>query len=243
MISSVFHTLFYNPIYNSLVFLIDIIPGGDVGVAIVAVTVFVKLILFPISKKAVRTQMLIKKIEPELKKIKEQYANDRAKLAEKTMEIYRANNVNPFSSVLLILVQLPVIFALYWVFYKGGLPTVDTSILYSFIPTPTEINIMFLNLLDVSGKSIIVAALAGITQYFQVKLSLPPLQKRTGNATFKDDLARSFHLQMRYVMPVFVFVFSYALSTAIALYWLTSNIFAIGQEIVIRKQVKEKFNA
>lgn len=243
MISSVFHTLFYNPIYNSLVFLIDVIPGGDVGVAIVAVTVFVKLILFPLSKKAVRTQMLMKRIEPELKKIKEQYANDRAKLAQMTMEIYRANKINPFSSVLLILVQIPVIFALYWVFYKGGLPVVDTSILYSFIPNPTEINIMFLNLLDVSGKSIIIAALAGITQYYQVALSLPPLQKRTEQATFKDDLARSFHLQMRYVMPVFVFVFSYALSTAIALYWLTSNIFAIGQELVIRKQVKEKFNA
>lgn len=83
----------------------------------------------------------------------------------------------------------------------------------------------------------VLAALAGITQYFQIKLTLPPLKGRNSNPTLKEDMARSFQLQMRYILPVFVLVFSYIISAAVALYWLTSNIFAIGQELVVRRKL------
>lgn len=222
-----------------MVFLIDSVPFADVGVAIIILTTLVKLILFPLSKKAVRTQFMMKRIEPELKALKEKFKNNKQEQAKKTMELYREKGVNPFSSILLIIIQLPIIFALYWVFFRGGLPEINSDILYSFISIPREVNMSFLGLVDMSGKSVTLALLAGITQYFQIKLSLPPLKKRSENPNLKDDFARSFQLQMRYMMPVFVVVFSYIISAAIALYWLTSNIFAIGQELVIRRKFKE----
>ena len=237
MIGSIFNAFFYNPLYNGLVFLISIIPFADVGLAIIALTILVKLLLFPLSKKAVRTQLLMKELEPELNTLKEKYKNDKQQQARKVMDLYKEKGVNPFSGIALIFIQIPIIFALYWVFFRGGLPEVNESILYAFVSVPPTVNMIFIGLVDMSGKSLVLAALAGITQYFQIKITLPPLKSRNSNPTLKEDLARSFQLQMRYILPVFVLVFSYIISAAVALYWLTSNIFAIGQEIVVRKKL------
>jgi len=241
MFSSIWHTLFYDPIYNGLVFFIGVVPNADVGIAIVLITILVKLVIFPLSKKAVRTQMIMKRLEPTLKKLKEKYKDDKQKQAEQMMLIYKENEINPLSSLGLILIQLPLIFALYWAFFRGGLPVIDPEVLYSFINIPGKVNMDFLGIVDMAGKSLLFAAGAGITQYYQISLTLPKIKERKDNATLKEDLARSFQLQMKYVMPAFVFMVAYFISAAVALYWLTSNIFAIGQEFVIRKQVKEKF--
>ena len=242
MFSTIWHTIFYDPIYNGLIFFVDLVPGGDVGVAIILITIVVKLIIFPLSKKAVRTQMIMKRLEPELKKIREKNKDDRQKQAELMMAVYKENEINPLSGLGLILIQLPLIFALYWVFFRGGLPEIDATLLYSFVSIPSLINMDFIGLIDMAGRSLLLAAAAGITQYYQISLTLPEIQARKDNASLKEDLARSFQLQMKYVMPAFVFVVAYFISAAVALYWLTSNIFSIGQEFVIRKQVKEKFN-
>lgn len=240
MFSTFWHTVFYDPIYNGLVFLIDIIPSADVGIAIVVLTILVKLVLFPLSVKAVKTQIVMKQIEPELKELKEKHANDKQQQAKKMMTLYKENDINPFSGILLIFIQLPVIFALYWIFFRGGLPEINTELLYAFIKAPLEVNMIFLGIVDMAGKSFLFAALAGITQYIQIRLTLPPAKERTENATLKEDLARSFQLQMRYVMPIMIFAFAYFISAAIALYWFTSNLFTVGQEIFIRKRVREK---
>lgn len=241
MFNALWHTFFYDPIYNGLVFFIDIVPTADVGIAIILVTIVVKLIIFPLSKKAVRTQMLMKRIQPQLEELKEKHKDDRQKQAEAMMAIYRENDISPFSSIGIILIQLPLIFALYWMFFNGGLPDIDAGLLYPFIPIPDSVNMNFIGLVDMAGKSILLAAGAGLTQYYQISLMLPEIAERKDNASLKEDLTRSFQLQMKYVMPAFVFVVAYFISAAVALYWLTSNIFSIGQEFVIRKQVKEKF--
>lgn len=182
----------------------------------------------------------MKLLEPELKRIKQQYEKDKQEQARKTMALYKENGINPFSGLLLILIQIPIIFGLYWVFFKGGLPEIDTSILYSFVTKPSLVNMDFLGFIDVSARNIVIAFFAGVTQYFQIKLALPPMKERPTNPTLKDDLARSFHMQMRYVMPFIVFFVSYAISAAIAIYWTTSNLFAIGQELFVRKTIKNK---
>ena len=240
MLGSIFNTFFYNPLYNGLVFLISSVPLADVGIAIIVLTVSVKLLLFPLSRKAVRTQLIMKELEPELKTLKEKYKNDKQQQARKVMDLYKEKGVNPFSGIALIFIQIPIILALYWVFFRGGLPEVNEELLYSFVSVPKTVNMIFIGLIDMSGKSMVLAALAGITQYFQIKLTLPPLKDRTNNPTLKEDMARSFQLQMRYILPVFVLVFSYIISAAVALYWLTSNIFAIGQEIVVRRKLGKK---
>lgn len=236
--ATLFHSVIFEPLYNGLVFLIHITPFADVGIAVIVFTCIIKLLLFPLSKKAVKTQMAMKAIEPETTRIKEQFKNNKEELARQTMALYKKHQVNPFSSFAVILIQIPIIFGLYYVFFKGGLPTINIDWLYSFVPTPDKVNMLFLGLLDISKKSILLALLAGISQFFQAKLAMPPVKPRGDKPDFKADLARSMGLQMRYIFPIVVVFIAYSISGAIALYWLTSNIFAIGQELIIRKQLK-----
>jgi membrane protein insertase Oxa1/YidC/SpoIIIJ len=115
--------------------------------------------------------------------------------------------------------------------------------LYSFVPKPDVINTIFLGLIDVSKKSIILGVLAGISQFISVRLSIPPHVPTSDKPSFKDDLAKSMNMQMRYIMPVFVFFISLGVSGAVSLYWITSNIFTIGQELYFRKTVKAEKKA
>ncbi len=242
MQSGFFFTFFYQPLYNGLVFLMDVIPWVDIGVAVVIFTILVKLILFPLSRKAVRTQFLIKKYDADLKKIKENH-KDRQEQAVKTLEFYREKKINPFSSIVLLFIQLPIIFALYKVFASSGLPVINTEILYNFVATPTQVNVFFLGLIDIAMKSAPLAFLAAITSYFQIKYALPPKNNTPSGSQFKDDFAKSMRIQMLFIFPIVVFFISYNISGALALYWITSNLFAIGQEVYVRRRLERTYSA
>ncbi len=238
-----FHTLFYDPIYNLLVYVIDLIPGGDVGLATIIVTCVVKIILFPLSKKATKTQLKMKQLEPELAKIKEQYGSNREEFGRKTLEFYRKNELNPFASFFLILIQLPIIIALAYIFISGGLPLIKTELLYSFITVPSTVSTLFFGLVDVSKTSLILSILAGLAQFVQIRYSVPaytpPAEGSKNKSTLGDDFARSMNVQMRYVMPIFMFVVCLTVSGAVALYWITGSLFAIGQELYFRNTIKK----
>lgn len=242
MISSLFHGLFYDPLYNLLVFIIQHIPGGDVGLATIIVTCIVKIVLFPLSKQATKTQLKMKVLEPELAKIKEQYGSNREEFGRKTLEFYRNNQLNPFASFFLILLQLPVIIALAYIFISGGLPEIKTDILYSFIQVPAIITTLFLGIIDVGGRSVLLSIFAGLAQFVQIRLSVPaytPPSNPSKNPSFSDDLAKSMNVQMRYVMPIIMFFVCLSVSGAVALYWITGSLFTIGQELYFRKTIKK----
>lgn len=238
MISSTFHTTVYTPLYNALVFLLDLGPWVDVGIAVIVLTVVVKTALLPLSLKAARTQMLLKKIEEPMKEIREKYKDNREEQGRKMLELYREYNVNPFSSFVVLFIQIPVILGLYFVFLKGGLPNIDTSLLYSFVGEPTDISMKFLGVIDMAGKNMPLAILAGLTQHIQARLAMPPSLPRKENATFQEDFARSMQMQVKYILPFFIMFVAYVASAAVALYWITSNIFAIGQEIHVKRTIK-----
>lgn len=243
-ISSVFNAIIYNPLYNGLILLIDILPVADVGLAIILFTIIVKLILFPLSQKAVKTQVKTQALQEELDLLKKKYKDDKQKQAEETLKLYKENNINPFSGVLVLIIQIPIILALYFIFLRGGLPSINLEILYPFIPRPEGITTNFLGLIDVTDKSVIVSFFVAASQYLQVRFSNPiKTNKQKGkNRTFGQDLARSMSFQLKYVLPVIVGFISYSLTVAISLYWITNNIFTIGQEIYIRKKIKETKN-
>lgn len=240
MFISIWHTFFFDPVYNGLVFFIDVIPGGDVGLAIIAITVVVKTILLPLSVKAAKTQVLMRELEPKLKEIKLKFKDKREEQARAIMDVYKEAGLNPFASILLILIQLPVILSLYFSVYSGGgvpLPDINVALLYSFIPTPETVSMLFLGIVDVAAKSLPLAILAGGAQFVQALLSIPkPAPREPGAApSMKDDFARSMQLQMRYVMPIIIGVVAYYISAAIALYFIVSSLVSIGQELFIRK--------
>lgn len=240
MFNYIWHTFFFDPVYNGLVFFIDVIPGGDVGLAIIATVVVVKTILLPLSIKAAKTQRVMREIEPKLKEIRETLKDKRQEQGEAMLKLYKEAGISPFASILLIFLQIPIIIALYFSVYSGGgiaLPAINTDILYSFVWIPEIVNMNFLGILDITGKSIVLAFLAGVTQFYQVKLAMPALAPRDPDAApnFKEDFGRNMQLQMRYVMPVIIFFVAYYISAAIALYFFVSNLVAILQEIYIKK--------
>lgn len=236
LMKALFHEVIYQPLYNGLIFLMDVIPWADAGIAVILFTVLVKLVLFPLSRKAVETQLKMKQLEGDLNLLKEKYKDNKEEQARAVLGFYKEKGVNPFSGIILLFIQLPIIFALYYIFYKGGLPVVNESLLYSFVAVPT-VDMSFLGLVDIAQKSVILALLAGVTQYFQIRFSMPLPPPRTDKATFQEDLARSMNFQLRYIMPIFVTFIAYSISGAIALYWTTSNVFAIGQELYLRRKL------
>ncbi|MCX6713050.1 MAG: YidC/Oxa1 family membrane protein insertase, partial [Candidatus Vogelbacteria bacterium] len=145
-----FHTLFYQPLYNALVWLSSVIPGGDIGLAIILLTILVKIVLFPLFQKAAVTQMAIKKIEPEVAAIQEEYKNKQEEQTRKILELYRVNKVNPFSSILVLFVQIPIILALFWVF-RGNFQF-DPKELYSFVSLQAVLSTKLFGLIDITSK-------------------------------------------------------------------------------------------
>lgn len=242
MFGYIWHTFFFDPVYNTLVFFIDVVPGGDVGVAIIFTTVFVKALLLPLSIKAAKTQVVMREIEPKLKELKEKIT-DKQKQAQAMMDLYKEAGINPFASVLLMFLQIPVIISLYLAVYKGGgvaLPEINVALLYAFIPQPETVSMFFFGLFDIAQKSLPLALMAGGTQFIHARLSIPKPEPRDPDAKpdMKSDFARSMQMQMRYVMPVIITIFAYTISAAIALYFVVSNIVAIAQELVVKKYRK-----
>jgi YidC/Oxa1 family membrane protein insertase len=232
------NTFLYGPLLNALAFLVSIIPGGDVGVAVIILTFFVKIILFPLSQRSIESQIKMNLLAPELKKIKDSGAS-KEEQAKQTFELYKHHKTNPFSGCLLILIQIPIIFALYFVFLNGL--SLNGGFLYSFIQKPEQINMIFLGILDISQKGLLfLAVLAGLSQYFQAILMPKPIVSNNSKSigSFQENFTKSMHTQMKYVLPLFVAFIAYSVSGAVALYWVTSNIFAIGQQLYANKKKK-----
>lgn len=239
MLIGLWNAVVYQPLHNLLIATIALLPGNNVGVAVIAITVLVKTALYPLSGKSIEAQRKMREIEPELKQIKEKYGDNKQEIAKKTMELYQKYGVTPFSGCLPILIQLPVIIGLYVVFLKGL--SLDPAGLYAFTPTPTGLNMSFLGI-DLAGKSALLAIIAGVSQYIQAGISMPEKkeeEKKPGEKpSFQEDFAKSMRFQMRYVFPAMITVIAYQVSAAVALYWATSNILSIAQEKIMRRKEK-----
>lgn len=233
--SYLYHTFFFDPLYNSLMVLFKVLPWADAGIIVIILTILVRLVLFPLSRKAVFTQVKMGEIGPELEQIKERYKDKPEEQARQTLSLYKNNGINPFSGILVILIQLPLIFSLYQIFLH--FPEVKTELLYSFVTAPALVNTVFLGLIDISHKSLIIAFLAALSTFFQLQVTSKNQTTPKGNS-FGDNLTRSMQTQMKYLLPIIVLFISYKISGVIALYWLTTNLFSIGQELFVRNQIK-----
>jgi len=233
--SFLYHTFFFDPLYNVLVILFKALPWADAGIIVILLTVLVRLVIFPLSRKAVLTQVKMAEIGPDLAKIKEKYKDRTEEQARLTLALYKEKKVNPFSGILVIIIQIPIILALYQIFLH--FPEVNSALLYSFVTAPDYINTSFLGLLDITAKNAAIAFLAAVSTFFQLRISMKGQIQPKGNS-FGDNLTRSMQTQMKYFFPVIVFFISYNISGAIALYWFTTNLFSIGQELFVRKKLK-----
>jgi YidC/Oxa1 family membrane protein insertase len=223
----------YQPLVNALAFLVSVVPGGDVGMAVVLLTILVKILLFPLSQSQIRNQAAMNLLAPEINKIKESGVN-KEEQARLTFELYKKHKTNPFTGCLIMIPTLLVIIALYNVFFTGI--KFDNGLLYSFIHVPENMNMYFLGLFDISGnKIIILSILAGVSQYAQAYF-MPKIAKTSKNTgSFQDSFAQSMQMQMKYVFPFIISLISYNFSGAVALYLITNNVFSTLQQIYVQK--------
>lgn len=228
-----FTTLFYTPLYNALVYVLGHVPHGDVGLSVIVVTVLLSVILAPLKIDASRTQRVMRTLQPEQDAIKKKHSDPREQM-KALSALYKKHHVKPFSSLLAVMVQIPIVIALYQVFVYGF--PVDPAYLYSFVSAPEEVRMQFLGLFDLGAKSIVLALLAGVTQYGLSHLMPSPAE--TTEQSFANDFAKSMHMQAKYFLPVLMAFVAYTISSVVALYLIVSNIASIMIELYPRLVTK-----
>ena len=181
---------------------------GNFGVSIIVVTILIKIALLPLTLKQDKSMKEMKKIQPELEKIKEKYANDKQMLNIKTMELYKEHKVNPLGGCLPLLLQLPILFALFGVLRNGIIPK-DSSFLWLKLSVPDPFYVL--------------PVLNGAVSFFQ--------QKLMGSADSNPQMKN-----MMYIFPIMMIMFSLKMPSGLQLYWLTSSILAVVQQYFIMKK-------
>lgn len=235
MLSSLFHSIIYQPIFNVLIFLYNVIPGHDFGVAIIIITALIRLILWPLSNKSIRAQKSMQGLQPKINALKVQYKDDKQKLAQATMELYKTEKINPFASCLPLIIQLPILIGFYWVL-SAGLKSQNFEILYPFIHNPGTIKTLAFGFLDLSRANIILAVLAGAAQFWQTKMlpMQPPVVKGEGS---KDEgITAMMNKQMLYMMPLMTVFIGAGLPAGLTLYWLITTLLTVLQQIIVFKK-------
>lgn len=228
-----FRAVFYQPIFNLLIFLYDI-AGKDIGIAILLLTVIVKLVLWPLSAKALRSQKALTDLQPKVDALKKQYGEDKEGMAKALMALYSQEKVSPMSSCLPVLIQLPVLIALYQAL-SHGLKAEGFEHLYSFVPNPGTINQSFLGMVDLAARSIPLAIIAGISQFFQARMMVTKQQPKGTPGGGDEQMLATMNKQMVYMMPVLTVFISWNLPGGLAFYWLLTNILTIIQQAFFMK--------
>lgn len=237
MLATFWNAVFYQPFYNTLILGVAFLPNGDFGLVIIVVTVIIKIILFPLNQKAIEGQIRMNSVQGEVEEIKAR-VTDKVEQNKQIFAFYKEKKISPFSSCLPLLIQAVVLIALYRAFL-GVLGDIPAATLYSFAHQPASINLNFLGFIDLSTKhSIIFALLVGVSQFIQAKLMQSRQAKPSGTG-MQAQFARNMQIQMTYGLPIMTAGLSYFLfPSAVALYWITSNIFTIGQELYTQRKFK-----
>lgn len=251
-----FHTILYEPMFNALLFLYKEIPGIDLGIAIILLTIAIRIILFWPFLSSIKAQKGLQEIQPKLNEIKKKYADNKEEQSKQLMNFYKENKVNPFSSCLPLLIQLPILWALYRVFYNGlngidgttGLLSADQlQNLYGYLRdffATNAISTKFLGFIDLAAtKNIYLAFLAGLAQFFQSRMMLAkkaPKDMPNTKGARDEKMTAMMGKQMMYFMPLITVVFGYQFPAGLTLYWLTNTLLMIIQQALFVRPAKDK---
>lgn len=233
--SYIFQVIFYQPILNLLVFLYNIIPGHDIGVAIIFMTVIIKLVLLPLSKQSIKSQKALQDLQPKIDELKKKYANNKEELGKAMMQLYKQEKVNPFSSCLPLLIQLPFLWAVFKVF-SNGLSNDTINNVYSFIYNPGTINPVSFGLVDLSQRNIVLAVLAGAAQFWQAKMMVTKRSEVRAPGAKDENMLAAMNKQMLYMMPILTVVIGMTFPGGLALYWLVTTLLTALQQLYLFKQ-------
>ncbi|MDD5291370.1 MAG: YidC/Oxa1 family membrane protein insertase [Patescibacteria group bacterium] len=236
--SHIFQIVFYQPILNLLVWLYNIVPGHDLGLAIILLTVIIKAVLLPLSRQSIKSQKALQDLQPKIDEIKKKYANKKEEQGRAMLELYKENKVNPFSSCLPLLIQLPFLWAVFRVF-RDGLAGNSLDLVYPFISRPEAVNSISLGFLELSKPNIYLAVLAGLAQFWQAKMMMTKKPAIKSNGAKDENMMAVMNKQMLYFMPILTVFFGLTLPGGLTLYWFVTTVLTALQQLYIFKQPDE----
>jgi YidC/Oxa1 family membrane protein insertase len=235
-----FTTYVIQPIYNLFIFLTGVMPGGDAGLAIIALTVGVRLVLYPIFAASIRTQMGMQAMQAELEEAKRRLKG-KEELNKFQLELIRKHRVNPLSMLGAVAIQFGVIIALYYALFREGFPKVNEALLYPSVHAPATVSTNFFGLLDLlTPHHLVLALLVGASQWWAIHLTLRRTPAPSGASA--DTLAahRMQQRLMRSMMPALLAVLGFVFQAGVGLYFVTSNLLSVVQELLIRRQLGDR---
>lgn len=240
--SYLYQIICYQPVLNILVFIYNNV--FDLGVAIILLTVVIKLALWPLSQKAIKSQAELQEIQPKIDELKKKYSDNKTALGQATMDLYKEHKINPLSSCLPLLIQLPFFFAVFTVL-KTGLQK-DLGLVYSFIAKPETFNVVSFGFMDLSKPVVYLAVLAGLAQFIQSKMMLAKqkkanINKKTGTeGSVEESMSNIMNKQMTYILPIMTVVIGVSLPGGLTLYWFTFTLLTILQQFLVLKITNQK---
>jgi YidC/Oxa1 family membrane protein insertase len=227
------HVILYQPLFNLLILIAWLMPGHSIAAAIVTLTVIIRLILLPSSIKAAHHQARSLELQPKVNKIRSEI-KDQKEQSQALMALYKEEGFSPFGSCLPLLIQIPIIWALFAVF-RSGLSQNNYSALYSFIPRPETINTGFFGL-DITRPNVwVLPIIAGILMFIQSYLSMLPQKSLVKQ---ENDPTAMMTKQMIFIGPLITVFFGRSMPAALVIYWITTTIFGIGQQLYVNKQIR-----
>jgi len=238
MLIQIYTTIIYQPLFNLLVFFYNIIP--DIGIAILLLTIVVKAILWPISHKGLKSQRVLQNLQPKMEALKQKYKDNKEKLGAETMALYKREKINPLASCFPLLLQFPIIIAVFRIFRAMFVETVDFSLLYSFVKIPEAINPIMLGFLDLSKPQIVLAILAGLAQFWQSRLMLQKNKQKNMGSDGKEknlNLQQTMSKQMMYFMPIITVFIAANFPGGLALYWLAITLLGVLDQYLISRSM------
>lgn len=240
-----FNTVLYEPLFNGLIYIYDVLPWKDLGIAIIILTLIIKFLLYFPSRSSIKAQKTLQETQPKLDAIKAKYKDNREEMGKQLMNFYKENKVNPFSSCLPLLIQLPILIALYRVFFGGLTTDAESGILvanqvqhlYGYLESTyssTPINTMFLGFVDLAAKNnYILALLAGALQFWQGKMMMRKKPEINTKGSLDEGKAAAMNRQMMYLMPAITVIFGIQFPAGLTLYWTVSTLFQVIQQYFI----------
>jgi len=232
-----FNLIFYQPLFNLLIFFYNIIPGNDIGVAIIILTILIRIILYPLSLQSIKSQKALQDLQPKLDALKEKYKDKKEELAQAMIKLYKEEKVNPFSSCLPLLIQLPFLIAVYKVF-QSGLNGSSLNLLYPFIHNPGFLNSVSLGFINLAKPNYALAILAGLAQFWQSKMFITKRPPKGIPGSKDEDMTAMINKQMVYFMPLITIIIGISLPGGLTLYWLVTTFLMALQQLYFFKKRK-----
>lgn len=249
--SQLFTTIFVQPILNLLVWLYAVIPGQDIGLAIILLTIVVKVILYPLTLAQIKQQRALQDLQPKIDEIRKRLKDDKDGQAKELMALYAKEKVNPAASCLPLLIQLPVFIGLYRAL-SVGLESKSLNLLYPFVPNPGHINTTFLGFFDLTTPNYVLAIAAALVQFWQTRqilkkpaatITSPPPEVAKSEGAKDESMATIMNKQMMYMMPVVTAVIGFSLPGGLTLYWLVMSLLTVLQQWMVMRKMPPKLTA